>query len=187
MTLKSDRIREQLRDIQIRREQIIEEITRKNELERLQTEELELRAALESLERVESRARHAIPPSAEESALWKEIRELMETQAGILRERPVPEKYIRPDAVEFILGDFKERRAKLQEWYKSLRGNQSAGPRYIAEKNALDQEEENFNARLKPLCLAGVRLFEIKQKIETLSAKRNELKAAREAAGLATV
>ena len=130
MTLKSDRIREQLRDIQIRREQIIAESTRM-QLERLQTEERELRAALESLERVESRARHAIPPSAEESALWKEIRELMETQAGILRERPVPEKYIRPDAVEFILGDFKERRAKLQEWYKSLRGNQSAGPRWF--------------------------------------------------------
>lgn len=186
MTLKSERIREQLRDIQIRREQIIAEST-KAKLTALEQEERELRAALESLERVESSARHAIPPSDAEKALWREIRELMETQAGILRERPVPEKYVRPDAVEFIMGDFKERRAKLQEWYSSLRGNQTAGPRYVAEKNALDQEEENFNSRLKPLCLAGVRLFEIRQKIEKLSDKREKLKAAREAAGLATV
>ena len=167
-------------------QEIIEQSTAEK-LKRNHAEQAKLRESIESLERIENRAKHSIPPSAEEQALWTEIRRLSDEEAGILHRQRVPEKFIRPDALEFFQGDIAARREKLETQSRGLKFNQSAGPRYIAELNEIREEESSFATRVKPVCQAGIRLFEIRQQKAELSTQRDELKAAREAAGLATV
>ena len=186
MASKLEALRQRLKALAEARESIISESTAKK-LERLALEESQLRETLESMERVESRAKHSIPPSAEEGELWKEIRRLSDEEAGILHQHRVPEKYIRADAVEHFAGDLKQRREEQEAGSQGMKANQNHGPRIMAKFDELASDEQTFLTKLKPLCLVGVRLFEIRQQKAELSAQRDELKAAREAAGLAAV
>ncbi len=181
-----DKLRNQLKNLAEGRAAIIEASTFEK-LKRLDSEVARRQVELSEVERVENSAKHAIPPSAAENETWREIRRLSDEEAGIVHRQRVPEKFIRPDALEFFKGDIAARREKLENQYRGLKFNQSAGPRYVAEMSAIQEEESSFATRVKPACISGMRLFEIRQQKAALQAKRDELKAAREAAGLAAV
>ena len=179
-------IRQDLRNLAEGRTAIIEQSTARK-LERLAKEEADLREMLASLERVESRAKHSIPPSAEETDLWTQIRRLSDEEASILRQKMVPERYVRADALEHFVGDLKQRREQLEADSKGMKFNQSHGPRVVAKFDDIAREEHTFSTVTKPLCLSGQRLFEIRQQKAELSEQRDELRTAREEKALANV
>ena len=182
----TDRILEQLRDIQTQREAIIEASTARR-LERLGKLEAELRESLASLERVESQARQSIPETPEEKTLWLQIRDLMEREAALLHEKRVPERYVRADAAKFFEGDLAQRREAFDKESSGLKFNQTHGPRVIAKRQELENEAQQFATKIRLLCLQGEKLFGIRQQIKELSARRGELKSKRESKALATI
>ena len=181
-----EKIREQLEALKAKRLEIIENSTAKK-LERLAAEEADLRESLQSIERVESRAKNSIPPSAEENDLWTEIRRLSDEEASILRQKMVPERYVRPDALEHFSGELKRRREELEASSSGLKYNQTHGPRVVAKFEELQRDEHSFTTAIKPVCIAGQRLFQIREKKQELSARRDALKTEREAKALATI
>ncbi len=76
-----------------------------------------------------------------------QIRELMEREAGILRERTLPEKYVRPDAIEFFKGDLEKRIREHEENSRGLKFNQSHGPRVLVERQQLEAERQSFHTK----------------------------------------
>jgi len=181
-----EKILEQLRNLVEARTAIIEQSTARK-LERLNKEEAELRELLSSIERVESTAKHSIPPSAEESELWTQIRRLSDEEASILRQRGVPERYVRADALEHFTGDLKQRREQLEASSQGMKFNQTHGPRVVQKFNDLAREEHTFATATKPLCIAGQRIFAIREEKRKLSEQRDALRLAREEKALANV
>ena len=178
--------RQQLVDIRTRRQQIIHAST-KHKLVMLDEEERGLYEAIASVERLESQARHSIPPSQEENDLWEQIRDLMRQEEGILRERMIPEKYVRADAVEHFAGDLQQRVDAFKASTAGLKFNQSHGARVVETRQRLDAEHRDFESKVKPLCLKGQKLHRIREQIKQLSARRDALKAERESKALASV
>ena len=181
-----DKIRKQLRNLAEARQAIIAQSTA-TKLEKLSTEESNLRAALADLEREESRAKHSIPPSADENELWTQIRRLSDEAASIQRQRMVPERYVREDALEYFAGDLRQRREALESDSAGLKFNQTHGPRVVAKFDDIAREEHTFATVTKPICLAGQRLFEIREEKRKLSEQRDALRLAREEKALASV
>lgn len=186
MASHSEKLRKQLADIRDRRAAVIADSTKKK-LERLDEEERSTRDMLESAERVESRAKHSIPPSPEESALWEEIKDLMGREAAILHEKMIPERYVRADSLEHFAGDLKERVEAFEKESSGLKFSQTHGPRVIAKRNELAAEQQNFTTKIKPLCLIGQKLHGIRDQIKTLTERRDAMKAERESQALASV
>ena len=186
MSTQIARLRQQLVDIRTRREQIIQAST-KHKLVMLDEEERGLYEAIASVERLESQARHSIPPSQEENDLWEQIRDLMRQEEGILRERMIPEKYVRADALEHFAGDLPKRLEAYKAEEAALEDGALPGPRLIAVRQKLDEEQRTFNTTIRPLCLKGQKLHRIREQIKQLSARRDALKAERESKALASV
>ena len=181
-----EKILEQLRNLVEARTATIEQSTARK-LERFNKEEAELRELLASIERVESTAKHSIPPSAEENELWTQIRRLSDEEASILRQRGVPERYVRADALEYFAGDLKQRREQLEASSQGMKFNQTHGPRVVQKFNDLAREEHTFATATKPLCIAGQRIFAIREEKRKLSEQRDALRLAREEKALANV
>lgn len=179
-------IRQDLRNLAAARVGFIEQSTAQK-LEKLAKEEADLREMLASLERVESQARHSIPPGAAENDLWTQIRRLSDEEASILRQNIVPERYVRADALEHFAGDLKRRRAQLEASSQGMKFNQSHGPRVVAKFDDIAREEHTFATAIKPLCLGGQRLFQIRAEKLILSEQRDALRLERESKGLASV
>lgn len=172
-----------LRDV---REQIIAASTAKK-LERVDSESARLRAELAEAERIENSAKHSIPPSAEENDAWTQIRRLSDEEASILRHKMVPERYVRADALSFFAGDLKQRRADLEANKASLKPNQWQGPRAAATFDELQAAEHRWAAVTMPICVAGQRLFAIREEKQKLSEQRDALRLEREEKALAGV
>jgi len=183
---KKSELKKQLAGLRDVREQIIAASTAKK-LQRVEAEEASIREMLASLERVESTAKHSIPPSAEESELWTQIRRLSDEEASILRQRGVPERYVRADALEHFTGDLKQRREQLEASSQGMKFNQTHGPRVVQKFNDLAREEHTFATATKPLCIAGQRIFAIREEKRKLSEQRDALRLAREEKALANV
>ena len=180
------KVKQQIVDLREARGQIIAAST-VEKLKRLDSEASGLREMLASLERVQSSATSNATPSEEETALWAEIRELGDREINIQREKLVPEKFIRADALAFFQGDLKARRATLEKNTAGMKYNQSHGPRILDQLSAMQDEEENFATRVKPLALAGQKIHGLREKKRELLARRDELKAQRESKILANV
>ena len=170
--------RQQLVDLREAREQIVSASTAEK-LKRLDSEAADLREMLASLERVQSSVVSNNPPSAEESELWSEIREIGDREQGILRDQLVPSQFIRPDALEHFEGELKSKRVALEQATQGMKYS-SYGPRIRTQFNELENAENTFATRVKPLCLAGEKLFKLREKKRELLARRDELKAQRE-------
>lgn len=185
---RSESLREQLRDLNARREAIIEESTARK-LARLESEESDLIAMLRQAERDESSAKSASPQSPEESQLWAEIRDIMDQEQDVMRRAggTLPQRYIRPDAVAHFTEELAAQRRKFESETASLQSHQRMGPRQIDESNRLDALERRFPAAILPLCKAGERVFALRQKRTELSARRDGLRQEREAAVMASL
>lgn len=156
-------------------------------LEQNEKEQAELREMIASLERVENSTKHSIPPSAEENDAWTQIRRLSDEEASILRHKMVPERYVRADALEYFAGDLKKRRADLEANKASLKPNQWQGPRAAATFDELQAAEHRWAAVTMPICVAGQRLFAIREEKQKLSEQRDALRLEREEKALAGV
>ena len=179
-------IRQELRNLAEGREAILSQSTARK-LERLDTEMTRLQAELGEVERVENSAKHAIQPSAEENELWTQIRRLSDEEASILRQRGVPERFVRADALEHFAEALKQRRTSLEASSGGLKSNQKHGPRTLAEFNALQAEEQTFLKTIAPVCRDGQRLAAIRQQKLKMSEQRDTLRLEREEKALAGV
>lgn len=184
---RSESLREQLRDLNARREAIVEESTARK-LARLESEEANLRAMLLQAERDESTAKSASPQSDEESQLWEEIKELMSQEATVIREfGSLPTKFVRADAVAFFRKELDDQRQQFDAKTAGLQSHQSMGPRLIEEGNRIADLERRFPSTIQPLARAGEKVFKLRAKRTELSARRDALRQAREAAAIASL
>lgn len=185
---RRDAIKQELADVARQREAIIEASTQMR-LQKLATKEQELRAELLDLDQLESSIKSSSQPSDEEQALWLEIRELMDRESSVVQSirGGIPQKYIRPDAVEFYTAELRKQREAFDEKVKGFGHHQKAGPQLIQEETRILELERSFPHTVLPVCKAGQKLFEIRTKRTDLIAQRDALKAKREAAVLAAI
>ena len=181
-----DKIRNQLKNLVEGRAAILSQSTFEK-LKRLDSEVTRLQAELSEAERVENSAKHSIAPSSEETQAWAKIRELMEREAGILREKLIPEKFIRVDSQRHFSGDIEQRISDFEKRNAGLTFNQTHGPRVQSERQSLEAERQAFATKIKPLCIAGEKVASIRHEIAELSARRDALRLEREEKALAGV
>jgi len=182
---QKEKLKQSLAELQTQRAQIIEASTTER-LKRNAAEIADIQAMLDSVLRLESNAVSNAPPSPEELELWSQIRELGDREQAVLRDASIPEKYIRPDALEFFKGDLENRRVAL-EAATTGQSFSSMGPRILEKFTVLKSEENLFATRVRPLCESGEKLFKLRQQKNALLKQRDELRSERESRILASV
>lgn len=183
---KKESIKQQIDEVRKQRQAVIEAST-KHKLEQLQSREHQLNKQLFEIEQEQSRILSNLKPTDEEVRLWDEIKDLMEQEADQMRKLMIPEQYIRADALEHFEAPIIAKRKEIDAIKAGYAEHQKAGSRLWDEIAKLETEERVFRMKIRPVCIAGQKVFSIREKIKNLSEQRNAIKAKREAEALASI
>lgn len=184
-----ERIRQRIRTLEAERKEI-EENTVERRLSRIHSAVMAAHEELRQLDNAESRIRH--DSAKNKSQLERDCE--AQIAANNTLERAVvielggllPTRYLRADALEFFEKSYKEALSTYEKALAPFRARndyQKPGGRILALKADADKLQAEHDHE-KKYCVAGQRVFELREQRAKLQEQLNEMRLAREQAAL---